>query len=262
MRIALTALLLVALSAPAGAQAHSHRDRSTDEVWRPSIGLPLPQIGLPLPQIGLPLPPIGLPPHRIERPERSERSERFERPERSERSVPRRSPGAATVFFPSYGWPYPYLPGAQDPLSSSLTPTYPVHPPRATGRLRVDLQSGIDPQIYIDGYYVGLLSDASGGELTLDAGTHALELREEGYEPVYADIVVPQDAFVTYRAELKWIAPTSLPVAEAPRAPSPPPAPTTIYVIPGCYVGNVPPRDALLPSGCNPADAVEFLPAR
>jgi len=154
------------------------------------------------------------------------------------------------------------LPGAQDPLSSSLTPTYPVHPPRATGRLRVDLQSGIDPQIYIDGYYVGLLSDASGGELTLDAGAHALELREEGYEPVYADIVVPQDAFVTYRAELKWIAPTSLPVAEAPRAPSPPPAPTTIYVIPGCYVGNVPPRDALLPSGCNPADAVEFLPAR
>src|ERR1041385_4165131 len=157
MRIALTALLLVALSAPAGAQAHSHRDRSTDEVWRPSIGLPLPQIGLPLPQIGLPLPPIALPPPRIERPERSERSERFERPERSERSVPRRSPGAATVFFPSYGWPSPYLPGEQDPLSSSLTPTYPVHPPRATGRLRVDLQSGIDPQIYIDGYYVGLL---------------------------------------------------------------------------------------------------------
>src|ERR1044071_7945926 len=153
MRIALTALLLVALSAPAGAQAHSHRDRSTDEVWRPSIGLPLPQIGLPLPQIGLPLPPIGFPPHRKKRPERTERF------------VPRRSPGAATVFFPSYGWPYPYLPGEQDPLSSSLTPTYPVHPPRATGRLRVDLQSGIDPQIYIDGYYVGLLSDASGGEL-------------------------------------------------------------------------------------------------
>src|ERR1051325_266396 len=222
MRIAPTALLLVALASSAGAQSHSHRDRSTDEAWRPSIGLPLPQIGLPLPQIRLPLPPIGLPPERSARIERPERFERHEPPER------RRSPGGGVLFVPSFGWPYPYLPGVQEPVASSLTPTYPVHPPRATGTLRIELQSGVDPQIFLDGYYVGLYSDALGGELTVDAGPHALELHEDGYEPLHADINLPQDAMVTYRAELKCIAPPSAPVVEGPRPPAPPPSPTAI----------------------------------
>jgi len=257
MRTILTAVLLVALSGSVAAQSHMDGDRHTDEAWRPSIGLPLPPIGLPLPSIGLPLPAIGLPPERIER---SERPERRERPERSER---RHSPGAAIVFVPSsFGWPYSYLPGVQEPIASSVTPTYPVHPRRATGTLRIALQGGIDPEIYLDGYYVGLLSDATGGELTVDAGAHALEIREDGYEPLHGEVQVPQDAFVTCRAELKWIAPPSVPAMEEPRSPSPPPAPTTIYVIPGCYVGNVPPREALLPAGCDPVKAVEFLPAR
>ena len=161
MRTALAVLLLVGLSAPAGAQSHSDRDRSTGKTWRPSIGLPLPQIGLPLPQIGLPLPPTGLPPEGMERSKLPERPERPQRPER------RRSPGAPFLFIPSFGWPYPYLPGVQEPIGSSLTPTYPVHPPRATGTLRIELQSGVDPQIFLDGYYVGLYSDALGGELTV-----------------------------------------------------------------------------------------------
>ena len=141
-------------------------------------------------------------------------------------------------------------------------PTYPVHPARATGTLRIELQSGVDPQIFLDGYYVGLYSDALGGELTVDAGAHALELHEDGYEPLHVDVQVPQDAVVTYRAELKWIVPSSPPVVEEPRPASPPPLPTTIYVIPGCYVGNVSPREAMLPAGCDPRDAIEFPPVR
>src|SRR6266508_2709957 len=107
MRIALTAFVLIAAAGPAGAQ--SHAARSTDELWKPTLGLPLPQIGLPLPQIGLPLPQLGLPPiERSERFERSERLERSERPERSERRGRSERPGrsGAILFVPAFGWPY------------------------------------------------------------------------------------------------------------------------------------------------------------
>jgi len=246
MRTTLTALLIVALSARAGAQSRMDGNRSTDEAWRPSIGLPLPQIGLPLPPIGLPLPPTGLPPVRPQQVQPLERAQRGDR---------HRLPGGATVFIPAFGWPYPYWP--EDPFVSSLTPSSPLPPPRATGMLRLELRSGVDPQIFIDGYYVGLYSDALGGELTVDAGAHTIELHEDGYDPLRVDLEVPQHAIVTYVAELKWNAPSS-PIVEDPRPSFPPPSPTTIYVIPGCYVGNVPPREVRLPAGCNPADAVEF----
>ena len=239
MRIVLVAALLVVMPAVAGAQPHADRNRSTDEVWKPSIGLPLPQIGLPLPPIGLPLPSIGLPP---------EPSPRVHRP---------------ALFIPSFGWPYPYLELATpQPDAASFIPPYASRPPRAAGTVRIQLESGVDPQVYIDGYYVGLYSDAIGGELTVDPGAHTLELHEDGYEPLRADIQVAQDAVVTYRAGLKSIEPAAGPVIERPGPSSPPPLPTTIYVIPGCYVGNVPPRDAMLPAACDPRDAIEFPPAR
>jgi hypothetical protein len=251
MRTTLTALLIVALCARAGAQSRGDRNRSNDEVWRPSIGLPLPQIGLPLPPIGLPLPRTGLPP---------ERSEHLQPRERSERQDRHRARGAATVFVGPFGWSYPYWP--EEPFVSSLMSSRPLNPPRAIGTLRVELRSGVDPQIFIDGYYVGLYSDAPGGELTVDAGAHTIELHEDGYDPLHAEIRVPEDATVTYVAELKWIAPLPARLVEDPRPSSPPPAPTTIYVIPGCYVGNVPPRDVLLPAGCDAAKAVVLPPAR
>ena len=38
----------------------------------------------------------------------------------------------------------------------------------------------------------------------------------------------------------------------------PPRAPATIYFIPGCYLGDVPPKDAGLPAGCDASRAVTF----
>lgn len=241
MRTALLAALVIVLGAPAGAQSHGARahepDRSTDEVFHPSIGLPLPQIGLPLPPIGLPPPSMNLPP----RP-----TERSERPHRS-----------IILFGPVYGWPYPYpyVSGTSEPSLPSPAP--PPAPHSATGRLHLDLQSDVDPRIYVDGYYVGLLSDANGGELTLDAGAHTIELRQEGYETLREGVRIPFDDVITYRAALKPLAAPPAPIAVAP---APPPAPTTIYVIPGCYVGNVAPREAALPAGCDPNRAVAFPP--
>ena len=48
-----------------------------------------------------------------------------------------------------------------------------------------------------------------------------------------------------------------------PREPEPPFVPTgdrTLYVIPGCYVGNVPPKDVKLPPTCDLAKLTTFTP--
>ena len=261
MRNSLAAVLLVALgslstwigASPASGQSRAERStRSADELPRPSIGLPLPPIGLPLPSIGLSLPSMGLPPQTLVRPEVLERSER---PGRRERFDRRR--GSVVVFLPAFGWPYPYLPGTPAPSPPSPIPAPPA---RATGRLHLDLQSGVDPQIFVDGYYVGLLSDAN-GELRLDAGAHTIELREDDFDTLRVDVQVPVDGVITYRGEMKRTGTgdlrqsSALPDLPGPRSEV---APTTIYVIPGCYVGNVPPADAVLPAGCDADHAIAF----
>lgn len=272
MRTLVAAALLIAVSGPstwlgagtAGAQSH---ERSTAELPSSSMGLPLPTIGLPLPTIGLPLPPMGLGP--VTRPPSILDAFRGDRvpPRGGTRGDGvrgnRHGSGArsALVFIPAFGFGlgWPYVPDTL--LPGTAVPTPPSTPPPqyvATGRLHITLQSGGDPQIYVDGYYVGMMSDL-GGDLTLEAGAHTLELREEGYETLHVDVNIAASASITYRGTMKRLAAAPSPVAQAPAAPDvPPPAPTTIYMIPGCYVGNVPPRDASLPAGCDESRAVAF----
>ena len=263
MRTVLAAALLIAVSGPsmwlgagtASAQSHA---RSTAQRPAPSIGLPLPSIGLPLPSIGLPLPPMGLsPPTRPPSILNSFRGDRV--PPRGGARGDRRASRGALVFVPAYGYGWPYVPDSL--LPGTPVPSPPSLPPveyHATGRLHITLQSGGDPQIYVDGYYVGLMSDL-GGELTLEAGGHTLELRDEGYETLHVDVQIPTGALITYRGAMKRLAAASAPVAQPPSSPDvPAPAPTTIYMIPGCYVGNVPPKEASLPAGCDESRAVAF----
>jgi hypothetical protein len=259
MRTVLAAALLIALSTPAGAQSHA---RSTVGLPASSIGLPLPSIGLPLPPMGLPLPPMGLSPRTVApsdlNPFRGDRAPRTGGGRSNRRGVA--TGGAVFLFVPAYGWPYvpdSLLPGTPVPGP----PSPPVAPRAATGRLHLALQSGVDPQIYVDGYYVGMLSDAS-GELTLEAGAHTLELRQDGYDALHVDIQIPVDGLITYRATMRRVVAAPAAVAQAPPAsnvpPPAPPAPSTIYMIPGCYVGNVPPKDASLPAGCDEGRAIAF----
>jgi hypothetical protein len=254
MRVLVAALALLAAASAAAAQSRGHG--LTDEMPTPSIGLPLPQIGLPLPSIGLPLEPMGLPPARsrtqpeqfhsparFERPDPFDRSRRSERPERSERLS--RSPSIVV-----FGWPY--LPVGQFPA----IPSAPTPVERASGSLRLLLTSGINPQLFVDGYYTGLFSDHA-GELTLDAGPHTIELREEGYTSARVQVNIQPNTMLTYDIGLPPLVSASLPPAEPVREPaSPAPAPSTIYVVPGCYVGNVPPTRVALPAGCDAAMSV------
>jgi hypothetical protein len=257
MRVLFTALVLLAAASTA-AQSHGHG--LTDDMPTPSIGLPLPHIGLPLSPIGLPLQTLGLPPsglaqpvQRLDRPTRLGRPERFGQSERSKVSGPTRFQRPASIVY--FGWPYlPYLPADQFPQMPVPVPQV----ERAAGTLRLALSSGANPQIFIDGYYAGSFSEAA-GELTLDAGAHTIELREEGYQSVRIPVNIQPNEVITYDVGLVPI--VSAPLADAAQvaAPAlPAPAPTTIYVVPGCYIGNVPPQEVALPAGCDAHNAVEF----
>jgi hypothetical protein len=248
MRAICIALVLVVAASAAAAQS---RGGLTNDMPTPSIGLPLPHIGLPLPPMGLP--PDNARPFDRQQSERTnilrpERSKRIERAERFHRP-------ASIIFF---GWPgWPYLPTTEFP--SSPTPS-PPPPNQATGRLLLSLHSGVDPQIFVDGYYVGLFSDVA-GELILDAGAHTIQLHEEGFRDARVDVRIPLDGTITYEVALQPIEAAPLPSA-APVAPAslPAPAPTTIYVVPGCYIGNVPPQQVTLPAGCDGRGAITFSP--
>jgi len=261
MRAVFMALVLVGAASAAAAQS---RGGLTNDMPTPSIGLPLPHIGLPLPPMGLPLPPMGLPPAtarpfdrgRSERTDilQRERSGRFERSERFERV---HRPASIIVL----GWPY--LPQAPYPYGESPGPIPQAANP--IGYVYLNLHSGGDPSIFIDGYFVGRFSDFA-GRLRLDAGLHTLELRAEGYEGLRLQVNLRVDEVITYDIDLKPIAtltPQAFAVAPAQEPPLPTPAPSTpapstIYLIPGCYVGNVAPAQVKLPAGCDANGLITF----
>lgn len=258
MRAVLMALVLVGAASAAAAQS---RGGLTNDMPTPTIGLPLPHIGLPLPPMGLPLPAMGLPPEnarpfdrgRFERTnilerERLDRSERFERPERFERTEGVHRPASIVLF----GWPY---------LPQVTYPTWPTPQP-TIGYVYLNLHSGGDPRIFVDGDFVGLFSDYA-GRLRLDAGLHTLELRADGYAGLRLEVNLGVNEVIAYDIDLRPIE-TAPPLPSAaepvPQPPASTPPPSTIYLIPGCYVGNVPPQQVTLPAACDPQRAITFSP--
>jgi hypothetical protein len=171
--------------------------------------------------IGLPLPQLGLPP--LASPHQHGRRH-----------------GEGAYFY----WPvmmFEVAPPVPAPESR------PIEQPPAPGRLILDVEPDT-AQVFADGYYVGVPDDfgaARGGGL-IEAGPHRIDISATGYEPVTLDLRVTAGQSMTYRAVLK------------PNPPSVSVAPTTFYLIPGCYMGNVPPKDAHLPATCDVARAVTW----
>lgn len=153
----------------------------------------------------------------------------------------------------------PYLPYAYGSYSSydmapAVGPAFgspgetlpPPEPPSDTGFLRLEVEPAGLLQIYVDGVFIGTPSDL-GDDLELRSGPHRIEIRAPGYEPLTFDVRIEVDRGITYRGELK-------PFDVAPVEVVPMPAPTgsrTLYVIPGCYLGNVLPEASRLPAGCD-----------
>lgn len=263
MRLTCAAIMMIGLPAVVAAQS---------SMPAPGAFGRLPLIGLPLPPIGLPLPPMGLPPAidthaRITggHPSRAPESQhpRFGS-RRSFRSAP-----TVVYLVPLYGW------GHYDPAPTA-TPTASL--PNAssrdrrqeplTGTLGLEVQPRGVLQVYVDSYYVGTPDDFN-GELELEAGPHRIEIRAPGYETLAFNVTIAPHRSIIYRGALK--------PADAKPEPDPtvrekpdtttvapqlvtPATPSTFYVIPGCYAGNVAPKDVALPVTCDLSLLVTYRP--
>jgi hypothetical protein len=253
MRVILALLVMVALPALAPAQSRVEASR---------ISGALPPIGLPLPRISAPLAPIRLPPavEPAARPTAHRQPPVHVGHGRPHPGRARRSGGTAIFFIPAYGWTDRLL-----LQSGTSTPTYqepsPAPQPREaeadTGTLRLIVEPFALMQVYVDGFFVGTPSDFD-GDLQLEAGAHSVELRAPGYEAISFAVRISAGRSVTYRRSLEPVATAPAPAAAAPVPPTVPR--TTVYVIPGCYLGNVPPKDAGLPETCDQTRVTTFQP--
>lgn len=248
MRLKLAALVLMALPAVAVAQSPAPGPGAFPALA--PIGLPLPPIGLPLPPLGLPPVTDTLSPFGTAQPSRGHENQHLQLGSRR----PFRSQPTAVYFIPTFGWGYPFpaqistLTGGNVPGAPTVDRRY----QRFTGSVRLDVQPAGMLQLYVDGYYVGTHNDFN-GELELEAGAHTIEIRAPGYETLTFDVRIAAQRLITYRGALTPAQPSPGPTVQEPDAPQPasPPTPTTIYFIPGCYLGNVPPEDVTLPANCD-----------
>ena len=120
-------------------------------------------------------------------------------------------------------------------------------PEVGSGSVRLEVQPAF-AQIFVDGEYVGTVEDFhSATGLMIRAGVHRLEFRAPGYEPLVVDVRIAPHEAMTYRGALESTRPAA-PEREG-RTPAASTAP--MYVIPNCYLGNVPPRPQRLPPGCD-----------
>jgi hypothetical protein len=127
-------------------------------------------------------------------------------------------------------------------------PAYPAPAPArvATGLLRLSVTPA-DARIFIDSYFVGIASDIEARRaLTLEAGPHRIEIRAPDYETQTFDVRILANDAVTYRGALEPLRPVVPPPTRSPATSSAP-----MYLIPKCYLGNVPPRASRLPPGCD-----------
>jgi hypothetical protein len=114
-----------------------------------------------------------------------------------------------------------------------------------TGLLRLSVTPA-SAQVFIDSYFVGTVADLEAQRaLTLRAGPHRMEIRAPQYQTLTVDLLITPYEIVTYRGALEPARPAP-PAAPGPAASSGP-----MYLIPNCYVGNVPPRPSRLPAGCD-----------
>ena len=132
---------------------------------------------------------------------------------------------------------------APSPGQPTATPARPI-----SGFLRLSV-TPLAAQVFVDGYFVGNVSDVEAqGVLTLAAGPHRIELRAPGYDPSTVNVQIAPLETITFRAALELVSPPASTVHLATtREP--------MYLIPRCYLGNVPPRADRLPPGCRVADA-------
>jgi hypothetical protein len=140
------------------------------------------------------------------------------------------------------------------PPPPQVIATQPAAPLVDTGFLRLEVEPRVDLQVFVDGLYLGTIADL-GEELELRLGVRRIELRAPGHRTLVFETEIVSDRTIVYRGTLE-------PIASAPRAPAAPissatpaspvsPANNKIFLIPGCYLGNVLPTAAMMRPGCD-----------
>jgi hypothetical protein len=244
------ALLLLAVS-PAGAQKYPQRmpydkfDRSRPD--RDHIA-PLPPVirSAPAP---LTMPPAtpGVPTREFRLPPERSSSSPFDAgpytyaPRYGARSRPLRPYGNGYGYYTN-GLPYSVedlsaAPANEGPLA--------IVADESRGRLFIDTEPGT-AQVFVDGIPVAAVADFRGVGMLLTEGYRHVELRSPGYESAVFDITIASNQPAVYRGDLTPVRTAAGPVAPVIRRGS-----NTLYVIPGCYLGNRPPRAQSLPPGCD-----------
>ena len=162
-------------------------------------------------------------------------------------------PGAGQPFFGGSYYALPYSGYyADSEYYEDEDAGYATRPPsreaeaaastRTTGVLRLDITPATGLQYYVDGMYIGSSSEL-GTEFAVNAGARRIEVRAPGYKSVVFDARFVPGGTVTRRGALEPLEDVStLPRAAGSR---------TMYVIPGCFMGNARPDPSALPKGCD-----------
>jgi hypothetical protein len=102
--------------------------------------------------------------------------------------------------MPYYSSPMPYGLGGGSGGGSS-TPSY-ARPAPGAMKLKVTPK---DAEVYVDMKYMGRVNEFDGARqsLPMDAGTHAIEIRREGYDTVRFEVRIMPGRTVTYQGALR-----------------------------------------------------------
>jgi hypothetical protein len=94
--------------------------------------------------------------------------------------------------YPAYGYP------------SAGYGYYSIAPGVAYGAVRI-VDAPRDAQVFVDGYYAGVVDDYDGvfQHLNLEAGAHHIEIELQGYPPIAFDVNVEPGRTITYRATIR-----------------------------------------------------------
>lgn len=169
--------------------------------------------------------------------------------------------GRPPIYYPlpPYGYFFPFTTyGYGYETSVTTAEVTPPPPEPETGFLRLEVEPRHLLQVFVDGLYVGTIADL-GDDIELRLGVRRIELRAPGYRTLIFDTQIVFDRTVVYRGALELMEPdagatSATDATSATRAPDAPVAPAgsrTMYLIPGCYMGNVEPTAAMLRPGCD-----------
>ena len=113
--------------------------------------------------------------------------------------------GLGYLYDPGWYDPYYYGGGGYGPgyYSGGGSSSYGYGP---TGSLRLKLRPR-DAQVYVDGYFVGLVDNFDGvfQKLSIDAGGHRIEVRAPGYETTSFDVLITPGETVTYKGDMRRV---------------------------------------------------------